>query len=127
MSRLTIFYRSAQIALIASLCLDAADPAHAQSVREDLLARSISPDLGGGTTRDEAGQDAFKLIAGNAAGMSQASFVFGNQMFTTVWTETPGPQPTTDGLGPVFNREACSDCHVDNGRGQPPPQRAWHR
>lgn len=25
------------------------------------------------------------------------------------------------GLGPVFNRNACSGCHVRNGRGRPPP------
>ena len=28
------------------------------------------------------------------------------------WTPAPGRQPVTDGLGPVFNREACFDCHL---------------
>ncbi len=91
-----------------------------RSVRDDLLSRPMSSALGGETSRERSDADAFKQLAENAAGMSRGSFVFGNQMFTTIWTATPGPQPTTDGLGPVFNREACSDCHVNNGRGQPP-------
>ncbi len=80
----------------------------------------ISPDLGGDTTVDVSGSRAFRSIAANATGMSRARFTFGQQLFNTVWEPAPGSQPTTDGLGPVFNRAACADCHVNNGRGQPP-------
>lgn len=80
----------------------------------------FSPDLGGDTTVDVSGARAFRSVAANAAGMSRARFTFGQQLFNTVWEPAPGSQPTTDGLGPVFNRAACSDCHVNNGRGQPP-------
>ncbi len=92
----------------------------ALSIREGLLSRPLTPELGGETTRAKSDADAFKNPAANIQGISRASFVFGNQMFTTVWTPPPGLQPTTDGLGPVFNREACSDCHANNGRGRPP-------
>ena len=85
-------------------------------------ADTISPELGGATTVDITGERAFKTIAANAEGMSQARFMFGQQLFTTVWAPAPGSQPTTDGLGPTFNRPACSDCHVNNGRGRPPAQ-----
>ena len=80
----------------------------------------VSPELGGTTTIDVAGERAFRTIAANTTGMSRARFTFGQQLFNTVWEPAPGSQPTTDGLGPIFNRAACSDCHTNNGRGRPP-------
>jgi CxxC motif-containing protein (DUF1111 family) len=88
--------------------------------REAFLAHPVTSDLGGSTTVDSAGVQAFKGIAANADGMSHARFMFGKQIFETVWEPAPGSQPTTDGLGPVFNRSACSECHINNGRGEPP-------
>jgi CxxC motif-containing protein (DUF1111 family) len=89
-------------------------------VRGALLAHEVTADLGGATTVNNAGPQAFREIAANAAGMSHARFMFGKQLFETVWEPAPGSQPTTDGLGPVFNRSACSECHINNGRGAPP-------
>jgi len=89
-------------------------------IREALLAHPVTADLGGSTTVNNAGVQAFRAIAANATGMSHARFMFGKQLFETVWEPAPGSQPTTDGLGPVFNRSACSECHVNNGRGAPP-------
>lgn len=84
------------------------------------FADDLSPALGGDTTVDVAGERAFRSIAANATGMSRARFTFGQQLFNTVWEPAPGLQPTTDGLGPLFNRAACSDCHINNGRGRAP-------
>ncbi|MCB2108814.1 MAG: thiol oxidoreductase [Rhodobacteraceae bacterium] len=92
----------------------------AETLRERLLAIPISEALGGETTRPVATGDAFTFVAGNAATETKELFSLGNQMFTTVWVPAPGPQPVTDGLGPLFNRESCLDCHVQNGRGAPP-------
>ena len=89
-------------------------------VRDRLLSIPLTRDLGGTTTRPLATAEAFTFITANAPGSVKAGFTFGNQLFNTIWLPSPGPQPTTDGLGPVFNREACSDCHVNNGRGRPP-------
>ena len=89
-------------------------------VRDRLLATPLTRDLGGDTTRPLATSEAFTFIAANAPSSVKAGFTFGNQLFNTVWRPAPGPQPTTDGLGPTFNREACSDCHINNGRGLPP-------
>lgn len=90
------------------------------SVRDRLLATPLTPNLGGETTRPLATSEAFTFISANAPSNVKAGFTFGNQLFNTEWKPAPGPQPTTDGLGPVFNREACSDCHINNGRGLPP-------
>ena len=92
------------------------------SVRDRLLAIPLSSELGGDTTRPLATAEAFTFISANAPKKVKVGFTFGNQLFNTVWFPAPGPQITTDGLGPVFNREACSDCHINNGRGLPPPE-----
>ncbi|MGI9309458.1 MAG: di-heme oxidoredictase family protein [Gammaproteobacteria bacterium] len=85
-----------------------------------LVRADFGPRLGGDTTIEATGERAFRSIAPNAEGLSRARFTFGQQLFHTVWEPAPGSQPTTDGLGPVFNRSACSDCHINNGRGRPP-------
>ena len=89
-------------------------------LKSQWLDHPVSAELGGRTTVDRADERAFKAIAANAEGMSRARFTFGKQLFETVWEPAPGSQPTTDGLGPVFNRSACSHCHIGNGRGRPP-------
>jgi len=91
------------------------------SVRDGLLAIPLTKELGGKTTRPVATSEAFTFIAANTPASSRAGFTFGNQLFNAIWMPAPGQQETTDGLGPVFNREACSDCHINNGRGLPPP------
>ncbi|MBM4197781.1 MAG: thiol oxidoreductase [Gammaproteobacteria bacterium] len=84
-----------------------------------LRARPLTPALGGATSRELGGERAFKALAANAAPMRIAFFTFGETIFTTLWEPAPG-QPGTDGLGPVFNREGCAECHQRNGRGRPP-------
>jgi CxxC motif-containing protein (DUF1111 family) len=92
----------------------------ATSLRQELINAPITPQLGGETTRAVATSDAFTFAANNIKGANRPMFSFGNQMFTATWEPAPGPQPTTDGLGPMFNRESCVACHVANGRGKAP-------
>lgn len=106
------------LALLAAL--GAAASAHANSLREELLSVPLSDNLGGATTRPVATKEAFTFVAGNASPANRALFTFGNQMFTVEWKPTPGAQPITDGLGPLFNRESCIACHDQNGRGRAP-------
>lgn len=89
-------------------------------LRAELLTHPVSPALGGDTSLVISGERAFRSVAPNAGGMNVARFTFGQQLFDTVWEPAPGSQPTTDGLGPLFNRKACADCHIGNGRGRPP-------
>jgi CxxC motif-containing protein (DUF1111 family) len=90
------------------------------SLRDELIAHPITPALGGDTTRAVATKESFTFAANNIKPMNRPFFSFGNQMFTAEWMPAPGPQPTTDGLGPMFNRESCVACHAQNGRGKAP-------
>lgn len=40
----------------------------------------------------------------------------GRELFIAKWQAAPGPRATLDGLGPLFNADACTACHVSNGR-----------
>ncbi|MBL8642456.1 MAG: c-type cytochrome [Rhodospirillaceae bacterium] len=104
----------------ATVALSFSAAAVATSLRDELLAIPVTPALGGDTTRPIATPEAFTFAAENIKPMNRPMFAFGNQMFTAEWTPAPGPQPTTDGLGPMFNRESCVACHVQNGRGKAP-------
>jgi CxxC motif-containing protein (DUF1111 family) len=104
---------------VLAIALMICGAANAADLRRDLLSRPVSPRLGGDTTPDAPLTD-FTGVAANADATSRAMYSSGNQFFTAKWTPAPGRQPVTDGLGPVFNREACFDCHIDNGRGAPP-------
>ena len=49
----------------------------------------------------------------------QRDFSFGRRLFKTQWIAAPSALPSFDGLGPLFNKAACSSCHEENGRGRP--------
>jgi CxxC motif-containing protein (DUF1111 family) len=80
----------------------------------------LSEKLGGETTRSLATSEAFTFVAGNANDETRALFALGNAVFTESWQPMGTSDTDADGLGPVFNRKSCSDCHVNNGRGQAP-------
>lgn len=94
-------------------------PAQSADIRQRLLATPLSPRLGGETSPATPLED-FSTVVANGGEDSLAMYSTGKQFFTAKWTPAPGRQPVTDGLGPLFNRESCFDCHVDNGRGAPP-------
>jgi CxxC motif-containing protein (DUF1111 family) len=103
----------------ASLAILAAGAGTA-SLRDELLAIPLTPDLGGAGTRPVSGRDAFKLQMPNSPKAHQRPFSFGNRLFNTNWVEAPGSVKAFDGLGPLFNRVSCSGCHTHDGRGSPP-------
>jgi len=92
----------------------------AAGIREELLATPVTPDLGGDTTRVVASDKAYTFLAANAPPERQRAFFFGNRLFNTDWAEYPASVQAFDGLGPTFNRNSCSGCHVRDGRGRPP-------
>lgn len=47
-------------------------------------------------------------------------FSFGDSLFSAKWVPTPSETTKRQGLGPLYNRESCSGCHVRDGRGRPP-------
>ena len=44
----------------------------------------------------------------------------GNKFFEEPWAQSVGSVSSQDGLGPLFNNNACQDCHVRDGRGHSP-------
>jgi CxxC motif-containing protein (DUF1111 family) len=92
----------------------------AAGLREQLLAAPVTADLGGATTRVIASDDAYTFLATNAPAERQRPFAFGNRVFNTKWAQYPASTKSFDGLGPLFNRNSCSGCHVRDGRGKPP-------
>lgn len=83
-------------------------------------ALSISPQLGGETTRDIVSEKAFTMPVGNMRKEHLRDFFFGNRIFNTNWVAAPASVKSFDGLGPIFNRVSCSGCHTRDGRGRPP-------
>ncbi|PKF63452.1 thiol oxidoreductase [Psychromonas sp. psych-6C06] len=45
------------------------------------------------------------------------TFNGGNKFFEEPWAQSVGSVSSQDGLGPLFNNNACQDCHVRDGRG----------
>ncbi len=46
-------------------------------------------------------------------------FEVGDSFFTQNWVTAPASTDARDGLGPMFNAQACASCHVRDGRGSP--------
>jgi CxxC motif-containing protein (DUF1111 family) len=74
---------------------------------------------GDGTTFD-FGLNAFNHPASNLTNEEDGFFVVGNSFFTQNWVIAPSSTEGRDGLGPLFNAQSCSGCHVRDGRGRPP-------
>ncbi len=54
------------------------------------------------------------IDAGELVGVSQ-----GRELFLAAWQAAPGQRAQLDGLGPLFNANACSACHAVDGRVAP--------
>ena len=81
---------------------------------------SLDPNLGGGTTRAEASRNSFGLPAPELTNEQRRTFEVGDSFFTQNWVSAPASTEARDGLGPTFNAQACSSCHLLDGRGAPP-------
>ncbi|HEX9648554.1 MAG TPA: di-heme oxidoredictase family protein [Alphaproteobacteria bacterium] len=100
---------------IVALVLAAWTAAAAESA--DPAALSGGPDA----TVFRAGRDAFSAPMPVLDGERLRSFDAGRRLFRTVWRPAAvSADSSAVGLGPLFNRNACSGCHVRDGRGRPP-------
>lgn len=75
---------------------------------------------GGGTTVHAASANALSLPAANMPLARRLDFSVGNSFFRNAWVIAPASTTARDGLGPLFNTNACQNCHIKDGRGQPP-------
>jgi CxxC motif-containing protein (DUF1111 family) len=86
-----------------------------------LVLAAASPEkLGGDLTVYKESKYSFGMSAPNIPINKLRDFAFGNRMFNTNWVTAPSSVPSLDGLGPLFNRVACSQCHLRDGRGRAP-------
>lgn len=75
---------------------------------------------GGAATVRQFDQNAFSMPSANLTPMRRLDFSVGNSFFRNPWVIAPATTTARDGLGPLFNTNACQNCHVKDGRGHPP-------
>jgi CxxC motif-containing protein (DUF1111 family) len=63
---------------------------------------------------------AFAQPINGLGGDDRNTFAIGNAFFNDNWVTAPASTVGRDGLGPIFNAQSCSGCHLSDGRGQPP-------
>ncbi|MDB6444227.1 CxxC motif-containing protein, DUF1111 family [Pseudomonas sp. NFACC32-1] len=102
-------------ALFMALGLSACDDAPRFTQAEPGEARS-----GGTATVRKADQNAFSLPSANLPPSRRVDFSVGNSFFRSPWVIAPSTTTARDGLGPLFNTNACQNCHIKDGRGHPP-------
>ena len=102
-------------ALFLALGLSACDDAPRFIKAEPGEARS-----GGAATVRKTDQNAFSLPSANLPPSRRVDFSVGNSFFRSPWVIAPSTTTARDGLGPLFNTNACQNCHIKDGRGHPP-------
>lgn len=74
---------------------------------------------GGDGTTSASNLNAFGDSARNLTNDQRRIFEVGDSFFTQNWVTAPSSTEARDGLGPLFNAESCSSCHLRDGRGTP--------
>jgi CxxC motif-containing protein (DUF1111 family) len=106
-------------ALLLALGLSACDDAPRFTKAEPGEARA-----GGAATVRKTDQNAFSLPSANLPPSRRVDFSVGNSFFRSPWVIAPSTTTARDGLGPLFNTNACQNCHIKDGRGHPPAPNA---
>ncbi len=75
---------------------------------------------GGDATAFAEGATAFSQSVPDLSREDQRAFSVGNNFFNDNWVTAPASTTGRDGLGPLFNAQSCSSCHLFDGRGSPP-------
>lgn len=77
--------------------------------------------LSAGTTSvNDQSANAFSFPSNNLTPAQRLDFSVGNSFFRNPWVIAPSSTTARDGLGPLFNINACQSCHLSDGRGHPP-------
>ncbi|HET7715812.1 MAG TPA: di-heme oxidoredictase family protein [Bauldia sp.] len=75
---------------------------------------------GAATSQATPNRDAFSHSLANLDFEGEQEFKLGNGLFRKTWVSSPSSTQASDGLGPLFNARACQECHLKDGRGNPP-------
>ncbi len=76
--------------------------------------------MGGNGTVFNVSKNAFSLPTASLSLIGRQDFSVGNSFFRNPWVTAPASTTARDGLGPLFNTNACQNCHLKDGRGHPP-------
>jgi len=63
---------------------------------------------------------AFSQPDGQLPLSQKLDFHVGNSFFRNPWVSAPATTTARDGLGPLYNTNACQNCHIRDGRGHLP-------
>jgi len=74
----------------------------------------------GAATVFKRDHNAYSMPAANLSPLRRLEFSVGNSFFRNPWVMAPSTTTARDGLGPLFNTNACQNCHIKDGRGHPP-------
>ena len=110
-------YRVALLALSLSLVACDKTPQFTEAEPGEALSA-------GSATVRKADQNAFSLPSANLSPSRRLDFSVGNSFFRNPWVTAPATTTARDGLGPLFNTNACQNCHIKDGRGHPPAANA---
>ncbi|KPX13926.1 putative lipoprotein [Pseudomonas amygdali pv. dendropanacis] len=103
------------LALLTTLAVSACDDAPRFTHAEPGEALS-----GGSATVRKSDHSAFSMPSANLSPVRRLDFSVGNSFFRSPWVIAPSTTTARDGLGPLFNTNACQNCHIKDGRGHPP-------
>ncbi|MFJ3482292.1 di-heme oxidoredictase family protein [Pseudomonas sp. NPDC090202] len=103
------------LCLLMAAALGGCDDAPRFSAAEPGEAQS-----GGAATVNRSDRNAFSLPSANLSPTRRLDFSVGNSFFRSPWVIAPSTTTARDGLGPLFNTNACLNCHIRDGRGHPP-------
>ncbi|MFK7700035.1 di-heme oxidoredictase family protein [Pseudomonas caspiana] len=103
------------VVLLSALMMGACDdaPRFTQAEPGEALA-------GGRATVNKRDVNAFSMPSANLSPVRRLDFSVGNSFFRSPWVIAPSTTTARDGLGPLFNTNACQNCHIKDGRGHPP-------
>lgn len=93
------------------------------ALTNDFSAPEPGEDMPAGAATSRGATDnvnAFSHSSGNMGFRKELDFKIGNSIFRRHWVSSPASTDASDGLGPLFNVRGCQDCHLKDGRGQPP-------
>jgi len=97
------------------------------TIQEPLFAGQDKMYLSGGDTSIRPnGPNSYSMPAANMPLVQQLDFNVGNSFFRNPWITAPSTTTARDGLGPVFNTNACQNCHIKDGRGHLPKPGSPH-
>lgn len=74
----------------------------------------------GNCTTTDSSLRAFDRPTPNLSEKNFNRFQIGNSFFRSTWVTAPASASARDGLGPIFNANSCTGCHIRDGRGTPP-------